>query len=148
MSSSSTTTINPGSNSDVLQKFKTPSVFYPIIFLIILLIVAIFMIMYNVKIPGSSNAPSTLKNSDIEIISNVSLILFIILIIYFICIMFLPNFKELKEFFIQTKESSYIILYTISLILFYRFMPSNIINNYAYIILPINLLIGIFIFYK
>jgi len=148
MSSSSTTTINPGSNSDVLQKFKTPSVFYPIIFLIILLIVAIFMIMYNVKIPGSSNAPSTLKNSDIEIISNVSLILFIILIIYFICIMFLPNFKELKEFFIQTKESSYIILYTISLILFYRFMPSNIINNYAYIILPITLLIGIFIFYK
>lgn len=138
---------NSDNNSDkknVLPDLKVPGVFYPFIMMIVVLVIGIFMIMYNVTLP--SGGPSTMANSKTETSSNVLLILFILMIIVGLCIMFLDNLKSLKDFFIQTSGVGYTILYTIFLILFFRLMPSNIIDNYAFIILPITLISTIYVF--
>jgi hypothetical protein len=136
---------NTPNNNNVLPNFKIPTVFYPFLLAIVILIIGIFMIMYKVKISNSS--PSTLTNSQTETVSNLFLILFIVLLIVGISIMFLPNLKDLKDLFIQIKSVSFTILYVIFLILFFRLTPSNIINNYAFIILPISLILSIYMFY-
>ena len=132
-------------NTNVLPNFKIPTVFYPFILVIVILIIGIIMIMYKVKVSNSS--PSTLTNSQTETISNLFLILFVVLLIVGLSVMFLPNFKDLKELFTQIKNVSFTILYTIFLFLFFRVIPSNIINNYAFIILPISLILSIYMFY-
>ena len=134
------------SKNDVLPNFKIPSVFYPFILMIVILVIAIFMIMFKINLTNTS--PSTLTDSNVSSIANIILIVFIVLIILGLSIMFLPNLKELKEFFIQTNGVSFTILYTILLILFFRLIPDNIINDYASIILPITLLITGFVFYN
>jgi hypothetical protein len=138
---------NSNNNSDkknVLPDLKVPGVFYPFIMMIVVLVIGIFMIMFNVTLP--SGGPSTMSDSKTETSSNVLLILFILMIIVGLCIMFLDNLKSLKDFFIQTSGVGYTILYTIFLILFFRLMPSNIIDNYAFIILPITLISTIYVF--
>jgi hypothetical protein len=140
---------NSDNNSDkknVLPDLKVPGVFYPFIMMIVLLVIGIFMIMYNITLP--SGGPSTMANSKTETSSNILLILFILMIIVGLCIMFLDNLKSLKDFFIQTSGVGYTILYTIFLILFFRLMPSNTIDNYAFIILPITLISTIYVFNK
>jgi hypothetical protein len=140
---------NSNNNSDkknVLPDLKLPGVFYPFIMIIVLLIVGIFMIMYDITL--LSGGPSTMSNSKIETSSNILLILFILIIIVGLCIMFLDNLKSLKDFFIQTTGVGYTILYTIFLILFFRLMPNDIIDNYAFIILPITLISTICVFYN
>ena len=135
----------PNNNTNVLPNFKIPTVFYPFLLVIVILIIGIFMIMYQVKISNSS--PSTLTNSQTEIISNLFLVLFVVLIIVGLSVMFIPNLKDLKELFIQIKTVSFTILYTIFLFLFFRLTPSNIINKYAFIILPISLILSTYMFY-
>jgi cytochrome bd-type quinol oxidase subunit 2 len=135
----------PNNNNNVLPNFKIPTIFYPFILMIVIMIIGIFMIMYKVKI--SSSSPSTLSDSQPEILSNLFLIMFVVLLIFGLSVMLLPNFKDLKELFFQIKNVSFTVLYTIFLILFFRLTPSNIINNYAYIILPLTLIISIYMFY-
>jgi len=138
---------NSNNNSDkknVLPDLKVPGVFYPFVMMILVLVIGIFMIMYNITLP--SGGPSTMANSKTETSSNILLILFILMIIVGLCIMFLDNLKSLKDFFIQTSGVGYTILYTIFLILFFRLMPSNTIDNYAFIILPITLISTIYVF--
>ena len=86
-----------------------PGVFYPFIMMIIVLVIGIFMIMYNVTLP--SGGPSTMSNSNTEVSSNVLLILFILMIIVGICIMFLDNLKSLKDFLF--KQVALVILFYI-----------------------------------
>ena len=138
-------TSNNTTNNNVLPNFKIPTVFYPFLLVIVILIIGIFMIMYKVKVSNSS--PSTLTNSQTEIVSNLFLVLFVVVLIVGLSIMFLPNLKDLKELFTQIKNISFTILYTIFLFLFFRLTPSNIINNYAFIILPISLILSIYMFY-
>lgn len=137
---------NNVSKNDVLPDLKIPGAFYPLILMIVILVISIFMIIYKVKLPSTS--PSTLSESNVEVISSTFIIIFIAIIIVGICVMFLDNLKNVKDFFIQTKGVSFTILYTVFLILFFRLMPSNIINDYAFIILPLTLMLGIFAFYN
>lgn len=139
-------TNNVPNKKNVLPDLKMPGVFYPFLLIIVILIIGVFMIMYDFKLP--SGGPSTLSNSQSEIASNSLLILFIILIIVGVSIMFLDNLKSFKDFLIQTSGVGYTIVYTIVLILFFRLMPSNIMDNYAFIILPITLLLTMFVFIK
>lgn len=144
-SNTNNTPNNTPNNTNVLPNFKIPTVFYPFLLIIVILIIGIFMIMYKVKVSNSS--PSSLTNSQTEIISNLFIVLFVVLLIVGLSIMFLPNLKDLKELFTQIKNISFTILYTIFLLLFFRLTPSNIINKYAFIILPISLILSIYMFY-
>ena len=78
---------NTTNNANVLPQIKTPKVFIPIILLIFVLVISIFFIIYKVKIFNE------------EIVKNIFIILFIVLLIFSFCIGLLPNFKDIKTIF-------------------------------------------------
>jgi hypothetical protein len=131
-------------NANLMPKFKTPRILYPMTGLIIFLIIAMFMIFYDFNI-SSFGKPS--KSQD-ELIGNIFIILFFSLLIFGICVIFLPNLKEFKELFGQIGNVTYVILYTIFAILFYTMVSQDILNNYYYIINPVIIGLGALSFYK
>ena len=140
------TNTNTNTNTNtVLSDFKIPTIFIPFIFMIFLLIIFTFLIIFHVKLPSSSPTSSSTTK---EMTTDVFLMLFIAIIIVVICVMFLDNLKEVKTFFTQTPGVINLILYTIFLIMFFRLVSKDTINNYAYIITPLTILSSIFIFYK
>ena len=140
------TNTNTNTNTkNVLSDFKMPTIFIPFILMIFVLVLFTFLIIFHVKLSGSS---STSSSTNQEITSDVFLMLFIAIIIVVICVMFLDNLSELKTFFIQTPGVINLILYTLFLIMFFRLVSKYTINKYAYIITPLALFSSIFVFYK
>ena len=131
-------------NENLLPKLKTPGIFYGIIAGIIFLIIVMIMIATDFNIT-SQGRPSKSKE---ELVGNIFIILFFSLLIFAICIIFLPNLKEFKQLFQQIGNVTFVILYTIFAILFYTMISKNILNDYYYIINPIMLCLGAFSFYK
>lgn len=121
---------------------NNPYFFYPMIFLIIILVISLILVFYNIKIG------KTTDKLEKNVIANVLIILFVCLIILVICISLLPAFKEIKKLFEQISSVSYVIFYTLFLILFLSLLPDKIIDTYAYIIVPFTMLLGIFMYYK
>ena len=139
---------------DTTNKLKTTIkndktlLFYPIISIIILLIIALIYILYKGKSLSpdvSSTQPYVSKES---IISSILIVTFFSILIVLICISLLGNFKQVKQIFEQISNVTYVIIYTIFLILFFRLMPQAKINDYAFIILPLTSFLGAFLFYK
>ena len=130
-------------NNNVLPEFKTPSVFYPFIAFIIVLIIILLCLLFNVNLSFSGAA-----KSHQEIVANVFIILFFTLIIGGICISLLPNFKDVKKLFEQISNVTYVIIYAVFLILFFTMTPSDTLNSYSYIIAPLTAIFGAFMFYK
>jgi len=139
-------TNNPNNidNTNVLPKLKTPVVFYGVITIIVFLIIVLICFLCKAPFPFSQ----TTSKSQEEIVRNVFIVLFFTLLITTTCIALLPNFKDLKTLFLQISNVTYVILYTVFLILFLRITPNNITNDYAYIIVPLTAIIGVFIFLK
>jgi len=108
--------------------------------LIILLIVMMFLIFFNVNLSDSKSEQQT--------ISEIFIVLFFSLLIVGLCILYLPSLKNFKELFLQIGNVTYVILYTIFAILFYTMVPTDILNNYSYIINPLILGLGALSFYK
>ena len=132
------------SGADAASKpFKDLKVVYPIIIVIVLLIIILFLVIFKVKIPFTSTSKSKEEN-----VGNIFIVLFFVLFVVGICISLLPNFKEVKNLFEQISNVTYVIIYTIFLILFFTMTPEDTINKYAYIITPITILFGIFMFHK
>ena len=73
---------------------------------------------------------------------------FVTLIILGLCITLLPNFKSIKDLFVQINTVIYVILYTIGLIIFFITVPNTFINDYAEYITPITIGLGVLAFYK
>jgi hypothetical protein len=130
-------------NKNTLSQFKTPKIFYPIIGIIIILIIVLFCILFKVPNPFESSISKSTSQNNYNVIY---ITLFIILLLI-MCFALLPNFKEVKGLFLQINNVTYSVVYTIFLILFFTLMPSNIINDYAYIILPITALCLVLFFY-
>jgi hypothetical protein len=124
---------NSNNSSNVIQQIKTPKVYFPFMFLIFCLILVLFFVIFKVK-----------KNVE----SNVFIILFFTILILGICIQFVPNFEAVKTLLGEINNIFYLIFYVIFLILFFNLMPENTLNDYAYIITPITMLLGAFMFYK
>jgi hypothetical protein len=131
-------------NENLMPKIKTPGVFYALMGLIIVMIIMMFFIFFDVNISSLGKTPK----SQQELISNIFIILFFTLLIFGLCVMFLPNLKEFKALFEQIGNVTYVILYTIFFILFYTMISTNILNDYYYIINPIMLGLGALSFYK
>jgi len=125
-----------------LLDLNIPGIFYPMIFLILILVISLIVVFYNINI-----GESKLK-ADNAIIANVLITLFVGLIILGICIAIIPYFKDIGTLFQQIYNVTCVILYTIFVILFYTLMPDNILDKYAYIILPVSILIGAITYYK
>ena len=133
---------------NILKTFKYENDFSNLInyslFLIVFYILLLFYILFKVNFKGKE----TLNKNSQKAIAETFIILFFGLLIGIICISLLPNFKNLRELFQQISNVTYVIIYTIFLILFFTLMPKNILNNYAYILTPITIFIGFVMFYK
>jgi hypothetical protein len=132
---------NSNANENVLPNIKIPKEFYVILAIILFLIVCLCLIFFKVNIFKKQS------NSEQEITNNIFIIFFFSLIIFGLCYLLLPNIKDLKKLFNQINTVTYFILYTIGIILYFGFMPSDMVNEYAYIIVPVIAVLGIGIFY-
>ena len=131
-----------------LTKIKTPGVFYFLSLVILYFIIIMFLIFFDVNLNLTS---TTTSKSQQQIISEIFIVLFFSLIIFGLCVLFLPSLKELKNLFYQISNVTYVIIYTIFAILFYTMMPSNILSNIPYSSYIINIVIlclGGLSFYK
>ena len=135
---------NPTStNENVIPELKSSTVLYPVMIVLLLLIIVMFCIFFKVKLPGK--APS---KSQQEVIADVFIVLFFCLLIFGICVTLLPNFKEVRKLFEQISSVTYVIIYTIFLILFFTMTPNDIINKYSLVITITTIVLGSLMFYK
>ena len=132
---------NASNNENVLPNIKIPKEFYVVVGIIIFLIICLILIYYKFNLFGKRN------KSDQEVAANVFIIMSFCIGIFLICIVFLPNVKDIKKLFEQISSVIYVIIYTIGLILFFGFIPSTFIDDYAFILLPIISILGVFVFY-
>jgi hypothetical protein len=130
-------------NENIIPELKKSEALYPIMIIILFLIIAMFCIFYKVKLPGKGSS-----KSQEEAIADIFIILFFCLLIFGICVVLLPNFKDVKKLFQQISSVTYVIIYTISLILFFTTTPSDTINKYSFIITLVTIALGSLMFYK
>lgn len=130
-------------NENVIPEFKKNTTIYPLMFMILLLTIVMFCIFFKVKLPGKG--PS---KSQQEVVADVFIVLFFCLLIFGICVAFLPNFKEFKKLFQQISSVTYVIIYTIFLILFFTVTPNDTINKYSFVITLLTITLGSLMFYK
>jgi hypothetical protein len=144
---------NTKSNKGVELNLTRIVPFYSIwLWILILIIILVYLLSgAEVKVPNSSSLDPTEyepSKETTQIIGEIFLILFIVLIIFILCLAFIPNFKELKDLFINISSVTYVIIYTIFLVLFFANIPSSTLNMYPYFFTILPMLIGGFSFYK
>jgi hypothetical protein len=93
--------------------------------------------------PNINLSIPTIKDTKV---SNSIIVVSFVLIIIILSFIFLPSFRDFKNLLNQISSVTYVILYTIFIILFFRLFPSNIMNNNAYYIVPITIIIAVFLF--
>ena len=131
---------------NLLPKINTPKIFYFLAAGIGFLIIMMFLIMNDVSLLSlfGKSAPK----SQEQLTADIFAILFFSLLIFGICVLFLPNMKEFKNLFQQISGVTYVILYTIFAILFYTMMPKETLDKYPYIINSIMIFLGGLFFFK
>ena len=155
-----TSNTNNNNNSDKLfQKIKDKGVFIPMGILLAILSICTLMLVFGYR-PTSDEYLNDPKNnsplmflisgisSNEQTVANIMIIVFFLILIIIFCVGLLPNLKDFKGFIQQISSVIYVIFYTIFLILFFRNVPSDTINTYAILIMPITLLLTGYIFYK
>jgi hypothetical protein len=133
-------------NENVIPKLNIPNIFYPLIGVLCFMIIILFLIMFNVNLNIFSLGKDVKSNE--ELAANIFVILFFSLLVFGLCVLFLPNFKNFKKLFEQIGNVTYAFLFTIFFILFYNMIPGDILSNYYFIINPLMLGLGAFSFYK
>jgi hypothetical protein len=121
--------------------------FYPIILLVLTLIVILGILLSGTN-PNNSVEEIGKDNSSNKIAGDIMIILFICLLIFILCVTLIPNFKNLKELFIQISSVTYVIIYTIFVVLLFSMVPNSILDKFAYLIVPTTMILGAFAFYK
>ena len=122
--------------SNLIIDVNLSSIFYPIVFMILLLIISLIVLFFQVDN----------KSSKQEVTKNVSIILFFSFLILFICFTIIPRLSDIGKLFYQISNVSYVILYTIFIILFFSLSDNSFLNKYANYIVPSTLIIGLFVF--
>ncbi len=130
-------------NLNLLPSIQNTHVFYFLAFGILFLIIAMLLIFFDVNLTSFGKS-----KSKEEIIKNTFIILFFCLLLFGLCVIFIPKLRDLKTLFEQIGNVTYFIVYTIFAILFYSLTSKDILNSYSYIINPVILILGAFSFYK
>lgn len=138
------TNTNTADSQNVIPDMKKPAIFYPMLLMIIALIICLIYIFNKGKINDDLSSIESHK----KIITNIFISLIFCIIVVIISISLLPNFKELNKLFQQISNVTYMIIYTIFLILFFTMMSNKVLDKFYYIIVPITILLGGFIFFK
>lgn len=135
-----TKTIN---TENIIPKLQNPGIKYSVAAAIVFLIIMLLLIIFKVDLSFKG-----VPKSDDSIVANIFIILFLGLLILGICFALLPSLKEIGKLFAQISSVTYVIIYTISMILFLTMVPEDTLNTYAKYILPATALLGIILFYK
>jgi hypothetical protein len=142
---------NQENTENIFTKLKTIPIAISVAVIYVILIIITLVLLYNQGSSTTTNSNSNNSSSD-NSSDNSSLgftifatITFVLLLLACIIIL-LPNFKEIKDFLGQIQTVLYVILYTIFLILFFRLIPSDTLNSYAFIFTPLTLM-GVFYFF-
>lgn len=133
---------NKNGKENILQNIQTPKVFYMGFAVILFLLFCLSLIYFKTDLFLKKSSSTT------ETTKNIINVLCFCLLIFIITISLIPNFKDFKELFQQISSVTYAIIYTIGVILFFGFVPSEWINKYAHIILPVAGILGLGLFYK
>ena len=144
--SSENTSKKEGSGGSVVNLMKG-NIFYPIIGIIIFLLVMLILILSGTNLNNDATDVATNKDAT-KITGDIFLIIFVCILVFLMAIILIPNFKELKDLFEQIGSVTYVLIYTIFLILFFSLTPNSTLNDYAYAIVPFTTLLGVFVFYK
>jgi len=138
-----TTNIN---NENIIPKLRTPAIsfFISIVYFVLILMTLIVLFNHGLDITKPIHGSASRENST----ATIFITIFFILLIIGGIILLLPNLKELKTLLSQMSNVLGVVLYTIGLILFFRYVPSNILNNYPYIITTISAIITGIVFYS
>lgn len=131
---------------NILPQINTPKIFYFLATGIAFLIVMMFLILNDVSL--RSLLGMSKPQSQQQLTADIFAILFFSLLVFGICVLFLPNLKEFKNLFEQISGVTYVILYTIFAILFFTMMPKETLDKYPYIINSIMIFLGGLFFYK
>lgn len=113
--------------------------------LFIVIIGCLFFGLGNYK-PEEEGSQSGGGGGQSKITDNVFIIITIVGLILAFAIILIPDMKDLREFISQMPKLFYLILYVIFLVLFFRLLPSDILNSYGYIITPITLIFSVIFF--
>jgi len=128
---------------NIIPKLQSPFVKYSVAAAILILIIMLFLIIFKVDLTFKG-----FPKSDESILANGFIILLLGLLILGVCFALLPSLKEISKLFTQISNVTYVIIYTIAMILFLTMVPGSTLNTYSKYFLPITSLLGVFLFYK
>ena len=131
---------------NIISKLKTKETAYSIAGIYIFLILITLILLYNhgSLFAGKIDPLSSMSNNGIGV--TIFATIFFTLISIALVILLLPNFQNIEKFLQQMNKVVYVILYTIFLFLFFRLIPNETLNQYAYIFTPITLVGTIYLF--
>ena len=99
---------NSISKDNEILKMKLPSIAVPMaIFVLFLVVLTIVLLFSRGKIIKS---PTLSQSTSLQITYEVFLIIFVLMILFGLIFMLLPNSSSIKDFFKQTKSSMLLIL--------------------------------------
>ena len=132
MSTTHATTTTP------IQKFNINYKRLTLLFIVLLTVSIAILYTYASAAITTNQSTSAVSSENISTLIISLLSVFAFIVVFFKFNLHAPSFRMVSVLF----------LYISGLIAFFRYTPRDFINSYAYIILPITLLIGCFLFYK
>lgn len=130
---------NEKEKDNIFSKLKNVSSAISVSIIFIILIFLTLYILFNTSLFSANKTSISVTIFSIIAFVLLSLALSVLLI---------PNLKNIDILLSQIKNTFYFVLYTIFLILFFRLIPSSFLNQYAFLILPISILLTFYLFYN
>ena len=101
----------------------------------------------NIKTNLSNNINLSIPTIKDKKIANALIIISFILIVLVLCFAYLPGYTDFGQLFNQISNVTYVILYTIFIILFFRLFPDNVMNKNAFYIVPMTIIFAGVLFF-
>jgi len=146
MSTSETNTIT---KENLLPAFKLSSMAIPFGSILLVLTILLFILLFNQGFSFSNPETKTDTKTANEITKDIFIVLTFLLVGVGLLFFLLPNFKDnIHKFLEQISNTIFVFIYTIFFIIFFLTVPSDILNNYGYIITPLTIFLTGYMFYK
>ena len=134
---------------NLLPEFKLSSMAIPFGVTILFLIIILFLLLFNQGFSFSKPEHKASTKTDAEITSDVFIVLTFLLVGAGLLFFLLPKFKDnIHQFLEQISNTIFVFIYTIFFIIFFLAVPSDVLDNYGYLITPLTILLTGYMFYK
>jgi hypothetical protein len=134
--------------TNLFQSLKKPFIFGIFAVIVIILTVIVLIKIFStsaIKVKGKT--VYTKSSTAARDTRTAFIILTVVGLVACLLILFLPSLRALKTFIFKFKSVFMVVIYLIALIIFFRDSSTTFTDKYSYIILPITLFIGIWLFY-